>query len=726
MGWFDEQIRQRKDNDKDVFSEALFDIVGAVSGKKLFVNINDNRKLIKNEIDEILKFYHLKSRELPDAIKETEDQLEYLLRPYGIMRRSVELKEGWHKKAIGPMLAIRKDDGNAVALIPHKGLGYIFNDNENGKQCKVTAKNAELFENEALCFYKPFPQKKLSEKELIGYILKTVYKKEYICFALITLAVLLISLMIPALYNVLLGTVIYQSSFMPLVAIAVFLVTTTISINMFSAIKRLMIAKIRNKMKLSVESAAMMRILSLPASFFKKHSSGELSNKVQSIGGLCETISESVINLGLTAVFSLVFIVQIYVYAPSLFGISVFVMLSLLVFSVICAYIQAKVKRQQLKQSSDEQGMSYALISGIQKIKLVGAEKRAFSRWAKLYSETISAMYNLPFILKIKNVICTAITLVGGIWIYYTAVKSNVSVPDYYAFTSAYAIASGAFLNFASIATAIAEIKPSLESIIPFFETEPEISSEKQVLSRISGGIELNNVSFRYADDMPNVIDNLSLKIRPGQYVAIVGTTGCGKSTLMRLMLGFEKPQKGAVYFDGKDIEKLDLKSLRQKIGVVMQEGKLFQGDIFSNIAIAAPNISVEDAWKAAELSGIAEDIRNMPMGMNTIISEGSGGISGGQRQRILIARALAAKPKILMFDEATSALDNVTQRIVSESLDNLKCTRIVIAHRLSTIKQCNRIIVLDKGKIAEDGTYDELIEKNGLFAELVSRQRIE
>lgn len=726
MGWFDEQIRQRKNNDNEVFSEALFDIAGAVSGKKFFININDNRKVIKNEIEEILKFYHLKSRELPASIKETDEQLEYLLRPYGIMRRKVELKEGWYKKAIGPMLAVRKDDGNAVALIPHKSLGYVFNDIENGKQCKVTAKNAELFENEALCFYKPFPQKKLTEKELISYILKTISKKEFAWFALITLAVLLIGLMIPALYNVLLGTVIYQSNLVPLVAIAVFLVSVTISVNLFSALKKLMIAKIQNKMKLTVESATMMRILSLPASFFKKHSSGELSNKVQSIGEFCEAISESVINLGLTAVFSLVFIVQIYVYAPSLFAISAYIMLSLLMFSIICAYVRAKVKKQQVEQSGKEQGMSYALISGIQKIKLVGAEKRAFSRWAKLYSETISVTYNLPFILKIKNAICTAITLAGGICIYYTAVKNNVSVPEYYAFTSAYAIASGAFLSFLRIATAIAEIKPSLENIIPFFATEPEISSEKQVLSRISGGIELNNVSFRYTDDMPNVIDNLSLKIRPGQYVAIVGATGCGKSTLMRLMLGFEKPQKGAVYFDGKDIEKLDLKSLRQKIGVVMQDGKLFQGDIFSNIAVAAPNISIEDAWKAAELSGIAEDIRNMPMGMNTIISEGSGGISGGQRQRILIARAIAAKPKILMFDEATSALDNVTQKIVSESLDGIKCTRIVIAHRLSTIKQCNRIIVLDKGKIAEDGTYDELIEKNGLFAELVSRQRIE
>jgi ABC-type bacteriocin/lantibiotic exporter with double-glycine peptidase domain len=225
---------------------------------------------------------------------------------------------------------------------------------------------------------------------------------------------------------------------------------------------------------------------------------------------------------------------------------------------------------------------------------------------------------------------------------------------------------------------------------------------------------------------MPLVVDDLSVKIRPGQYVAIVGATGCGKSTLMRIMLGFEKPQKGAVYYDGKDLSAIDLKSLRSKIGVVMQNGKLFQGDIYSNIVISAPRLTLEQAWEAAQMAGIDEDIRKMPMGMHTIISEGSGGISGGQRQRLMIARAVAPKPRILMFDEATSALDNLTQKIVSDSLAKLKCTRIVIAHRLSTIRQCDRILYLEKGKILEDGTYDELIAQNGKFAQLVERQRLD
>ena len=309
---------------------------------------------------------------------------------------------------------------------------------------------------------------------------------------------------------------------------------------------------------------------------------------------------------------------------------------------------------------------------------------------------------------------------------YASAVGSGVSVADYYAFSTAYGMVSGAFSSLAGIALTVAQIKPILEIVKPFFDTVPEIAEEKQVLTRLSGGIELNNVSFRYNENMPLVVDDLSLKIRPGQYVAIVGKTGCGKSTLMRLLLGFEKPQKGAIYYDGRDIERIDLKSLRRRIGVVIQNGKLFQGDIYSNIVISAPWLTVKDAWEAAELAGIADDIRKMPMGMNTLISEGSGGISGGQRQRLMIARAIAPKPKILMFDEATSALDYLTQKKVSESLDSLKCTRIVIAHRLSTIKQCDRILVLDRGKIVEDGSYNSLIEKGGYFAELVARQRLD
>ena len=326
----------------------------------------------------------------------------------------------------------------------------------------------------------------------------------------------------------------------------------------------------------------------------------------------------------------------------------------------------------------------------------------------------------------LSDTIAVAISLAGNLVMYYFSMKANITVADYYAFTAAYAMVSGAFSSLVGIGLQAANIRPVLEQVKPIMETMPEVAEDKTVVTHVTGGIELNHVSFRYNETMSWVLDDLSLKIQPGQYVAIVGKTGCGKSTLMRLLMGFETPQKGAIYYDGKNINTLDLKSLRKKLGVVMQNGKLFQGDIFSNITISAPWLTLEKAWEAAELADIADDIRAMPMGMHTIISEGSGGISGGQKQRLMIARAIAPNPKILMFDEATSALDNITQKKISKALDGLKCTRIVIAHRLSTIRHCDRIIVLDDGKIMEDGSYDELIDRGGLFAELVSRQRVD
>ena len=429
---------------------------------------------------------------------------------------------------------------------------------------------------------------------------------------------------------------------------------------------------------------------------------------------------------GLTSLFSLMYISQIFAYAPMLVWPALAIIFVTIGFSIFTTFYQMRYTKMRMEISAEESGMSYAMITGVQKIKMAGAEKRMFARWSKLYSKQLVLTYNPPMFLRANGAFSALISSVGMIVMYFMAVKSKVSVADYYAFNTAYGMVCGAFMSLAGLTTTIAQFKPAIEMAKPVMEEIPEISEGKVVIERLSGGIELSNISFRYNDNMPNVIDNLSLKIRPGQYVAVVGETGCGKSTLVRILLGFEKPQKGAVYYDGKDISAIDLKSLRRKIGVVMQNGKLFQGDIYTNIVISAPELSVDEAWEAAEMAGIAEDIRRMPMGMHTIISEGSGGVSGGQRQRLMIARAIAPKPKILIFDEATSALDNVTQKIVSDSLAKLKCTRIVVAHRLSTIKECDRIIYLENGSIAESGTYDELIAKRGRFAELVERQRLD
>ena len=726
MGWFDEQIKQRKEHDQNTFEEAFIGISDAVTGSRVSAAIADDRSRAKDAIDEILKYYHVKTQDVPENIKDTNEQLEYLMRPHGIMRRTVNLDKGWYKDAFGAMLGVRKSDGSVVALIPSGFSGYAFFDAQTGKKVKISRKNEDLFETEAIAFYKPFPLKKMNIGTLMKYIAGILSAADYVLVAAATLAVTVVGMLGPKLNQLLFGMVVENGDMTLLVSIAVFMVCMTVSTLLIGSVKALVMARIQTKMDVTVQAATMARVMSLPAAFFKDYSSGELYTRTEYINMLCSLLVQTVLSTGLTSLFSIIYITQIFAFAPALVVPAILVVLATLLFTLLTAFIQMKVSKKQMELGAKVSGMSYALITGVQKIKLSGAEKRAFARWGKLYSQQAKVMYDPPAILRYNKVITTLITLAGTFAMYYTAVVSNVSVADYYAFNTAYGLLSGAFMALADIALIAANIKPILDMGKPIMEAVPEVSEGKQVITRLSGGIELNNVSFRYNENMPNIIDDLSLKIKPGQYVAIVGSTGCGKSTLMRLMLGFETPQKGAVYYDGKDLASIDLKSLRRRVGTVMQNGKLFQGDIFSNITISAPWLTLDDAWEAAELSGIAEDIRRMPMGMNTLISEGSGGVSGGQRQRLMIARAIAPKPKILMFDEATSALDNITQKIVSESLDKLKCTRVVIAHRLSTIKQCDRIIYLEKGKIIEDGTYDELIEKNGKFAELVARQRLD
>ncbi len=726
MGWFDEQIRLRKQNDNEMFEDAFVNIAGAVMGSRVSAALHDSRQTAQNAMDEILQYYHVKSREIPDGIQDMNEQLEYLLRPHGIMRRNVKLTEGWYRDADGAMLGVRKDDGSVTAFLPDGISGYSYLDAVSGKRVKCSRKNQDLFEDEAVAFYKPFPLKELGMMDLVRYMLQTLSAQDFIMIFTAVCAVTLMGMFAPKLNHILFSEVIPSGSMRLLSSVTVFMVCVSVSSALITAVKLLVMARIETKLDVHVQAAVMSRVMSLPADFFKAYSAGELSSQMQYVGELCTMLVSVALSAGLTSLFSLLYLSQIGVYASALVVPALLVIGLTFLFTVLISLMQMKLVRRQIELASKEGGMSYAMISGVQKIKLSGAEKRAFARWGNLYAKQAKLSYNPPALIKINGVISMAISLAGTFAIYYAAIRTKVSVADYYAFHTAYGMVSGAFMTLALAALAIAQIKPMMEMIKPILKTVPEIAENKQVITRLSGGIELNNVSFRYSEKMPLIVDDLSLKIRPGQYVAIVGATGCGKSTLMRLMLGFETPQKGAVYYDGKDLAAIDLKSLRRRIGVVMQNGKLFLGDIYSNITISAPWLTLDEAWEAAQLAGMAEDIRRMPMGMNTMIAEGAGCISGGQRQRLMIARAIAPKPKILMFDEATSALDNLTQKTVSESLGGLKCTRIVIAHRLSTIRQCDRIIVLDKGKIIEDGTYDELIDKGGYFSELVARQRLD
>ena len=725
MSWFENQIEERREADNKLLEESFVQISGVIMGEEKARRLGDERMVAKNVIDEVLKYYHCKPVEIPESISEPIEQLEYALRPHGIMYRTVDLPDGWFRDAYGPMLT-RTEDGAPIALIPSRFYGYTYKDPDTGGPVKVNARTAKNISAKGIVLYKPLPQKKLNIADLILYMKNCITAADMVMLIAATFAVTLIGLMMPRITKALSGPVLESGSSRALIGASVCMVCVALSKQLITSVRGMIAKRFETKTSMAVQSAMMMRLLSLPAGFFRKYSPGELRSRAMSVSQLCSILLGMVMMTGLSSLVSLLYITQIFSFAAVLVIPSLLIILTTVFFSSAATIVQIQINRKQMDLAAKESGMSYAMISGIQKIKLVGAEKRMFARWLNHYSLEAELTYNPPLFIKLNSVITTGITLASNILIYYLSVKGGVDQSSYFAFMTAYGMVMGAFIELSGLALSSAQIKPILEMAEPFLNAEPETAEGKETVTSISGGVVMDHVSFRYSDDMPYILKDMSLNVAPGEYVAIVGKTGCGKSTLIRLLLGFEKPETGAIYFDGKDINSLDPGTLRRKIGTVMQSGGLFQGDIYSNIVITDPELTLEDAWEAAEKAGIADDIRRMPMGMYTIISEGQGGISGGQRQRIMIARAIAPKPKLLLFDEATSALDNKAQKQVSEALDKMGCTRIVIAHRLSTIRHCDRILVLDGGRIIEDGSYDELIAKDGFFAELVERQRLD
>jgi len=725
-GWFDEQIKDRIRYDGEGFQNAFAQLSSVVLGKSVIsAALNSDRLKTKNAIQEILKYYNTEAVELPEEVEDMNDQLEYLLRPTGIMRRVVKLQGNWWRDAVGPMLGQTRS-GDVVALTPVGWGGYEFFDYETGEKLRLSRKTRDKLQEEAFCFYRPLPLKQLGLTDLLQYILKTLSPADILMVALAGLGVSLLGLFIPYITKLIFERVIPAGEPGLLLPVALVLAGVTLSAVLIEITKTLLIARVQTKMNIPVEAAAMSRLLLLPAVFFKEYNAGELSSRISAIMQLCEILANAFLSTGLTTLFSFVYVFQIMGFAPALVAPALLIILVELAVTIITGFVELNLNRRRMALDARLSGLTFASFSGVPKIKLAGAERRVFAKWANAYKQQADLNYNPPLLVKIQPMAAGVINLAGTVIIYYSAAAASVSVAGFMAFSASFGLVTGAIMSLAGATTSFTNIKPLMEMVEPILKAVPEVGENKQIITRLSGNIELNNVSFRYSEEMPLVLDDISLKIRAGQYVAIVGKTGCGKSTLMRLLLGFETPQRGAIYYDGRDIARLDLRSLRQNIGAVTQDGRLFSGDIFSNIVISAPWLSRDDAWQAAELAGIADDIRAMPMGMHTMISEGSGGIAGGQRQRLMIARAIVPKPRILVFDEATSALDNITQKQVAEALDSLKSTRIVIAHRLSTIRYCDRIIVLEDGKIKEDGSYDELFQKGGYFAELVERQRLD
>jgi len=719
----DRDIRNRIDENRKSVNASFFGIADSVSSHGHgFADIEGRAHSGRNAIGEILAYYDIRYQGDAVYTNDVDEQLDRTLRTAGYMRRKVSLKGKWWRDCKGAMLC-ETTDGDTVALIPKRFQGYTYYDYSEGKRVSVDNQTSKKLTGNALSFYRPLPQCNGKMWTLIRFIRDIIPTEDAALLVFVALLMSLLSLFVPFLNRYIFSTALSAGDMLLVVTAAIFLLSVSGAKAILSNVKGMLKSRVFFHTEHTFEGAVMAKLVNMPASFFSKHSSGELTKMVDNLNEIPSSFLSSMFDSGLTFLFSSVFVFQIFCFTPTLVAPAIFILLLLLTLSVACICVSQSVQAKKLVVSSAIYQFAYSIFSGVQKVKVTGGEDRAFSKWANLYKQQAKLEYMPPLVLRLTKALMSLISLSGILLLYVSAHRTGVSSADFIAFSSAYGLMTEAMLSLVGMAETLASMRPAFKQAEDFLTTPLPLSENKAFVDKIDGKIEVNNVTFTYSGQSQKILDNISFSIEKGQYVAIVGRTGCGKSTLLRMLLGFDTPQSGAVYIDGKDIKNLDMSSFRSHIGAVLQNSRLFSGDILSNITIANPDATEDDVWQALETAGIADDIKKMPMGLYTHVSEGAGTISGGQKQRIMIARALISKPSLLILDEAMGALDYQTQKHVSQRIEQLDCTRIIIAHRLSTIRWCDKILVLDKGRIAEEGTFDELERMGGIFASLIKKE---
>ncbi len=713
------RIENREKQERHSLADALAGL-GEAMGMR--VRIRRYRDSEGHAIKDLLNHLKIDNYSLEDDLRTPEDLLEDILVRNNVMKRQVVLEGDWWRNAVGPYLG-RDREGHTVALLPLRfRRGYYYISIEGEKVVVNRKVMREKLQKEAVSYFPGLPTRKLNYKDLIRFVWSGISAGDIVRLVLTAAVVSLFGLFAPFINKQLFDDVIPNGSHELIIPLAGLLIGAGVGQILFGVTRDLMLTRMKDVVNVTVQPAVMARTFALRTKFFWKYSSGELNSRITSINTLCELLNDTIMSSMLTLIFSVVYIAQMVTYSGELTLPALAVLAAQFLLMISAFWMQKNYHGFLLSAKARLSGLVFNIFSGVQKIKLTASENRGLVRWMKEYTPTVD-IHRQPMLLRIYPTLSATIQLGGTAVLYYFALRSELSPSDFIAFNVAYGLVNGAVMSLAGIIPSLAQVNPLLNMASPIMEAEPEIDQASTTVDFLSGAIEVNNLSFRYAQDLPLVIDGLNLNIRPGEYVGVVGKSGCGKSTLLRLLLGFETPVSGSIYYDDYDLQKVDKQSLRRRIGTCMQNASLFPGNIFSNITITNPSATEEEAWEAAELADIAEDIRELPMGMHTLVVEGGGSFSGGQKQRLLIARALMNKPSIVLFDEATSALDNISQKQVSDNLDKMGCTRIVIAHRLSTIRNCDRIIVLDKGRIVEEGGFGELMDRKGVFYELSKRQ---
>lgn len=654
-----------------------------------------------------------------------EFNLDDIVRASRIRPREVALRDEWYKQDNGPILGFMAEDDRPVALIPDSPSKYVLHDFTRGIEKVVDKDTAAEIKYLGFVFYRPFENKQIALRDLLSFGYKSCWRRDLVMIALMGVLGGLLGTAVPVATGIVFDSIIPEGEGGQLLQIAFFLVAAALASMLFQFTRALATLRLEGKMDGSLQAAVWDRLLSLPVPFFRQYTAGELAMRAMGISQIRVILSGVTLNSILSGIFSIFTLALLFYYDIRLAGVAALLVVVAILVMGYLSFKQVRYEHKVLELSNRISGMMLQFIGGVAKFRVAGAENRAFHRWAQEFGRQRQLSFQRETLGNFLTTFNAFFPILSSMVIFYalTAEVGTLAPGQFIAFNSAF---TTFMLSMASLSESLIRanlVIPLYQKAKPILETLPEDDKTKASPKTLSGSLEVSHVSFRYKEDGPLALQDVSLQINEGDYVALVGTSGSGKSTLFRILLGFEQPEKGKVYYDGQDLSKVDIRAVRRQLGVVLQNGQLMSGNIFSNIVGANPYLTIEDAWEAARMAGLEEDIKDMPMGMHTMISEGAGTISGGQKQRLLIARAIVNKPRLIFFDEATSALDNHTQAIVSHSLDKLRATRIVIAHRLSTIINCDKILVMDQGKIVERGTYQELMEKNGIFASLARRQ---
>ncbi len=745
---FAERLERKSREEAAMLSEGLDRIRAGITGRQAGAPASPASCDLESALDCILSFYRVKkarkgtvggraagaggqARATAPGEAEVESGIEAQLESSGMEFRQVRLEGAWWKRSAGAMLGFTKE-GAAVALLPRRG-GYVYTAEEDGPRTRVDERAMqEVLDGRAYCFYRPLPARPLSLGDLVAHIASAPRRIEYVKALVAALIVAGVGAGVPYLnslvYHIIVPNASQIASKIVPVAAAIGIAAASIAASraLFEANVQLVKARFSSMMKTDLCAAFMMRILSLPASFFRKHPAGELATRFSGLEPAVDAFLTLACDSGLAVVFMVVYIVQLGVLSAGMLWTCVLVVGATLAVNIAGSWFSARRTNRILAARAETSQVELSTICGMRKIRSAGAEKRAYARWARPYARQTMLSYGNPGPLVWSQVLTCASNLAGLLLLYACASAGGVDDgSDYMVFASSYALIQGCMTSVVASLAQVFTLKPHLDMLKPIMQAVPETAQGGEVVRDACGRIEMRHVSFAYERSV-QVFHDLSLDVQPGAYVGIVGKSGCGKSTLLRLLLGFERPDLGSVCFDGRDLSTLDCERLRRDaFGVVLQDSRLFEGSIFDNVGVSCASLTHEQAWEALEVAGLADDVRKMKLGIGTFVGPDGCNLSGGQRQRVLVARAVASHPKVLLLDEATSALDNATQKKVADALARIGCTRIVVAHRLSTVRDCDRILVLEDGHIVEDGAYEELLARDGAFAELMRRQQL-